>query len=239
MPSRHATRPWRSSSCCSKRRRRRDLPIYVVLTMRSDFIGDCMDYPGLPEALNHGQYLVPRMTRDELRSAITGPVAVAGGDIAPRLVRRLLNDIGDNQDELPLLQHALMRTWEHWHGHNAAGQPDRSRQLRSGRHAQEGAVAARRGGLRGDAGRAAPVDHAARVQGAHRHVLGSARRAPADVDRRDGVGVRGRRSRSHSDRRDLPAAGAVVPDAAVAGAAHAADDRRFVARKPDAVLDRG
>ena len=42
-------------------------PIYVVLTMRSDFIGDCMEYPGLPEAVNEGQYLVPRMTRDELR----------------------------------------------------------------------------------------------------------------------------------------------------------------------------
>ena len=26
-----------------------ELPIYVVLTMRSDFIGDCMEYPGLPE----------------------------------------------------------------------------------------------------------------------------------------------------------------------------------------------
>jgi energy-coupling factor transporter ATP-binding protein EcfA2 len=29
-----------------------EIPIYVVLTMRSDFIGDCMDYPGLPEAVN-------------------------------------------------------------------------------------------------------------------------------------------------------------------------------------------
>jgi hypothetical protein len=50
------------------------LPIYVVLTMRSDFIGDCIEYPGLPEAVNDGQYLVPRMTRDEVRLAITGPV---------------------------------------------------------------------------------------------------------------------------------------------------------------------
>jgi len=73
-------------------------PIYVVLTMRSDFIGDCMNYPGLPEAVNAGQYLVPRMTRDELRSAITGPVAVGGGQIAPRLVLRLLNDVGEDQD---------------------------------------------------------------------------------------------------------------------------------------------
>ena len=91
-----------------------DQPVYVVITMRSDFIGDCMEYAGLPEALNNSQYLVPRMTRDELRSAIAGPVAVAGAGIAPRLVQRLLNDMGSDQDQLPLLQHALMRTWDHW-----------------------------------------------------------------------------------------------------------------------------
>ena len=96
-----------------------EAPIYVVLTMRSDFIGDCMQFPGLPEAVNAGQYLVPRMTRDELRSAITGPIAVAGGEIAPRLVLRLLNDLGDNHDHLPVLQHALMRTWDHWERHRS------------------------------------------------------------------------------------------------------------------------
>lgn len=100
-----------------------EVRIYVVLTMRSDFIGDCMEYPGLPEAVNAGQYLVPRMTRDELRSAITGPIAVAGGEIAPRLVLRLLNDVGDNHDQLPVLQHALMRTWDHWERHRSPGEP--------------------------------------------------------------------------------------------------------------------
>jgi tetratricopeptide (TPR) repeat protein len=103
--------------------RQSDLPVYVVLTMRSDFIGDCMDYPGLPEAVNESQYLVPRMTRDELRSAITGPVAVAGGQIAPRLVVRLLNDVGDDPDQLPLLQHVLSRSWAHWAAHGADGHP--------------------------------------------------------------------------------------------------------------------
>jgi tetratricopeptide (TPR) repeat protein len=88
--------------------------IYVVLTMRSDFIGDCMNFPGLPEAVNDGLYLVGRMSRERLRSAITGPVAVAGGTIAPRLVHRILNDLGDDQDQLPLVQHALSRTWAHW-----------------------------------------------------------------------------------------------------------------------------
>jgi energy-coupling factor transporter ATP-binding protein EcfA2 len=82
----------------------REVPVNVVLTMRSDFIGECMAYPGLPEAINESLYLVPRMSRDELRSAITGPVAVAGGRIAPRLVVRLLNDVGDDQDQLPLMR---------------------------------------------------------------------------------------------------------------------------------------
>ncbi len=99
------------------------LPIYVVLTMRSDFIGDCKEYPGLPEAINAGMYLVPRMSRDELRSAITGPVAVGGGQIAPRLVLRLLNDVGNDQDQLPVLQHALMRSWEYWQESGRLSEP--------------------------------------------------------------------------------------------------------------------
>ena len=98
-----------------------ELPIYIVVTMRSDFIGECMEYPGLSEAVNGGQYLVPRMQRDALRSAITGPVAVGGGTITPRLVLRLLNDIGDDIDQLPVLQHSLMRSWDRW---VQRGQPD-------------------------------------------------------------------------------------------------------------------
>ncbi|HUF23821.1 MAG TPA: hypothetical protein VMN81_06820 [Vicinamibacterales bacterium] len=101
-----------------------DLPIYVVLTMRSDFIGDCMAFPGLPEAVNDGLYLVGRMPRDSVRLAITGPVAVAGGAIAPRLVIRILNALGDDNDQLPLVQHALMRTWDHWAARQSDGPID-------------------------------------------------------------------------------------------------------------------
>ncbi len=54
-------------------------PVYVTLTMRSDFLEDCAQFAGLPEAINDGQYLVPRMTRDERKAAIAGPVAVGGG----------------------------------------------------------------------------------------------------------------------------------------------------------------
>ncbi|HEU4767440.1 MAG TPA: hypothetical protein VFS77_08690, partial [Pyrinomonadaceae bacterium] len=101
----------------------RDLSIYVVLTMRSDFLGDCAQFQGLPEAINDGQYLIPRMTRDERRFAVTGPVGVTRGKISEPLVNRLLNDVGDNPDQLPILQHALMRTWEHWKRHRRNGEP--------------------------------------------------------------------------------------------------------------------
>lgn len=103
--------------------RQTDVPVYIVITMRSDFVGDCMEFPGLAETVNHGQYLVPRMGRDALRTAITGPVAVGGGTITPRLVLRLLNDIGDDHDQLPVLQHALMRSWDRWMVRAAPGQP--------------------------------------------------------------------------------------------------------------------
>jgi WD40 repeat protein len=92
----------------------KEIPIYVVITMRSDFLGDCSLFWDLPEAINEGQYLIPRLTREQRREAITGPIAVCGADITPRLVNRLLNDMGDNPDQLPILQHALMRTWNNW-----------------------------------------------------------------------------------------------------------------------------
>jgi WD40 repeat protein len=89
-----------------------DVPIYVMLTMRSDFLGECVEFPGLAEAISDGQYLVPRLDRDQRAEVVRGPVAVAGASIAPALVQRLLNDAGDLSDQLPVLQHALMLTFE-------------------------------------------------------------------------------------------------------------------------------
>ena len=100
-----------------------EVPLYVVITMRSDFLGDCARFRGLPEAISDSQYLIPRLTRDELQAVITGPIGVRGGRIAPSLVQRLLNDVGDDMDQLPVLQHALMRAWDHWKRNNPDARP--------------------------------------------------------------------------------------------------------------------
>ncbi|HIL11309.1 MAG TPA: hypothetical protein EYG11_21670, partial [Candidatus Latescibacteria bacterium] len=101
-----------------------DLPIYVVLTMRSDFLGDCAQFRGLAESVNEGEYLIPRLNRNQRRQAIEGPVAVGQREITSLLVQRLLNDIGDDPDQLPILQHALMRTWDYWDESGADGPLD-------------------------------------------------------------------------------------------------------------------
>jgi energy-coupling factor transporter ATP-binding protein EcfA2 len=98
-----------------------DLPIYVALTMRSDFLGECAQFYGLPEAINSAQFLVPRMTRDERRRAIAGPVGVGGAEIDPVLLTRLVNDVGGNPDQLSILQHALNRTWRQWEREGSSG----------------------------------------------------------------------------------------------------------------------
>ena len=64
---------------------RPDAPVYVVLTMRSDFLGDCAQFPGLPEALSECQYLIPRLTREQRREAIEAPLRLFGAAATPQL----------------------------------------------------------------------------------------------------------------------------------------------------------
>jgi WD40 repeat protein len=94
--------------------RQSEIPIHVLITMRSDFLGDCSQFRDLPETINEGLYLIPRMTRDQFRQAITGPAAVCGDSVSPQLTQQLLNDLNNDPDQLPVLQHALMRAWNQW-----------------------------------------------------------------------------------------------------------------------------
>ena len=88
-----------------------DSRLRVIATLRSDYFGDCARFHGLPEAVTGSQYLVPSLTRDQREQTIRGPICKAGGTITDELVERLLADSAEELDQLPVLQHALMRTW--------------------------------------------------------------------------------------------------------------------------------
>lgn len=92
----------------------RNSGVSVALTLRSDTLGGCADFPGLPEAVSAGGYLVPRLTRTQRRQAIEGPIHLRGKKIAPRLVQKLLSDVSSDFDDLPVMQHVLSRAWRHW-----------------------------------------------------------------------------------------------------------------------------
>jgi WD40 repeat protein/energy-coupling factor transporter ATP-binding protein EcfA2 len=95
--------------------------ISIVLTMRSEFLGDCALFYGLAEQVNRGTFLLPRMTRDQIEEVITGPAEEAGVHIDPAVVQRLLNETEGENDGLPLLQHALRRIWSRWRERGGEG----------------------------------------------------------------------------------------------------------------------
>lgn len=90
----------------------KDAQIYIALTMRTDFLGNCVRFLDLPDVLNQAQYLTPRLTREQIQKAITGPAHLFEGDIEPALVAELINEVSDDSDQLPILQHALARMWD-------------------------------------------------------------------------------------------------------------------------------
>lgn len=102
--------------------RQKEVPIYIVLTMRSSFIGSCTEFRGLPEAINDGQFLIPRMKTEDLKRAIINPIEDKDANKATgvattidrELVKRIIEDLGEDFDELATLQHLLVRMWNNW-----------------------------------------------------------------------------------------------------------------------------
>ncbi|WP_370674002.1 ankyrin repeat domain-containing protein [Pleomorphomonas sp. PLEO] len=85
--------------------------LYVIITMRTEYLGKCAQYEGFAEIVNRTQYLVPYMKAQALLRAISVPAALYGGSIDDKLARLLANEASNGQDRLSLLQHGLSRLW--------------------------------------------------------------------------------------------------------------------------------
>lgn len=96
------------------------LPIYVLISIDSEFLADLTKFRGLPEVVNQGQYLVPRMTKQQLRKVIMEPIALTGESMAGTVRGTILDDVDTSNDQLPLLQHALHRLWGRYQAAKAA-----------------------------------------------------------------------------------------------------------------------
>jgi len=89
-------------------------PIYIIITLRTDFLSDCSNFAGLTKIINDGHYLIPKMTLKEKEEALTGPAKIAGAEISLDLKNLIKKQLRSYDISLPVYQHALMRTWDYW-----------------------------------------------------------------------------------------------------------------------------
>ena len=95
--------------------------IFVMISIRADYIDACSMYRTLTEQLNRSKYLLPLMAREALSKTIMGPIRLAGAVVESGFEEYLLDDLDEVDTQLPMLQHALMRTWDYW---TMQGNPD-------------------------------------------------------------------------------------------------------------------
>jgi hypothetical protein len=93
---------------CTALHRNPPAGLHVILTMRSEFLGACARFDDFALTVNATQYLLPRMQHDDLLRAIREPATLYGGEVTRSLAERLIADARGEQDQLPLIQHALM-----------------------------------------------------------------------------------------------------------------------------------
>jgi hypothetical protein len=90
--------------------------INVVATLRGDFVGKALAYRPLSDRLQDAQINLGPMTREELELAICKPAEKIQLEFEKGLVRRVLNDVGEEPGNLPLLEFVLKELWDNRHG---------------------------------------------------------------------------------------------------------------------------
>jgi hypothetical protein len=88
------------------------VPLSVALTLRSDFLSYAQGHRSLLDRLQDGTVQLGPMTPEERDQAVRRPAEKVGLDFEPGLVRDLLDDVGEEPGNLPLLEFALTRLWE-------------------------------------------------------------------------------------------------------------------------------
>jgi tetratricopeptide (TPR) repeat protein/energy-coupling factor transporter ATP-binding protein EcfA2 len=87
-------------------------PVTVVATVRADFYDSLVRHPQLRSVLPAQQVNLTAIPREQLRLSITEPAKMVGLTFDPSsLVDRILDEAGEDEGMLPLLQYALKETW--------------------------------------------------------------------------------------------------------------------------------
>lgn len=86
--------------------------VKVILTMRSDFLGKCVNWPDLNAFICDHMIQVEPMDDYALTRAVVEPARLVGLEFEPGLADVIINDVKGAAGELPLLEHALLELYE-------------------------------------------------------------------------------------------------------------------------------
>ena len=90
----------------------RSAPVAVVATVRADFYDPLIGHQEIKSLLPTRQVLLGSMSRSDLERTIVEPAKKVGLAFdPPSLVQRILDEAGEDEGMLPLLQYALKETW--------------------------------------------------------------------------------------------------------------------------------
>jgi energy-coupling factor transporter ATP-binding protein EcfA2 len=100
----------------------RTAPVAVVATVRADFYDPLIGHQEIKSLLPTRQVLLGKMLRSELESTIVEPARKVGLTFdPPSLVQRILDEAGEDEGMLPLLQYALKESWALRKGNSITG----------------------------------------------------------------------------------------------------------------------
>jgi hypothetical protein len=87
-------------------------PVTVVGSVRADFYDPLIGHEEIKSLLPNCQVLLGKMQRSDLEQTIVEPARQVGLTFDPSdLVQRILDEAGEDEGMLPLLQYALKETW--------------------------------------------------------------------------------------------------------------------------------
>lgn len=85
--------------------------VWVIVTVRADFMGECLAMHELAIRMRGTFFALPPMEARQLREVIRRPALRVGCDVEQALVDALVRATEDQPGRLPLLQHALDVLW--------------------------------------------------------------------------------------------------------------------------------
>ncbi|MGI0484863.1 hypothetical protein ACN4EK_05445 [Pantanalinema rosaneae CENA516] len=86
--------------------------VSVILTLRSDFLGETQRHPVLNQVIANQGVIIPAMDQSELRRAIAEPARLAGHPLDEATIDLLIQETEGREGALPLLEFTLTRIWE-------------------------------------------------------------------------------------------------------------------------------